>query len=92
MKQFLKFQEMITPSLVTFLFILGVIAITLSTISTMAAYNSGFLGFILTVTGAVFSIIFLRIMLELMVVVFKIHENLKTLVAAQDNQDYYRSQ
>ena len=82
MKDVLFFDSMLTPKIITFVYWLMLAAAVISGVSAMfTTYGGGFF------TGAgilIAGVIGARIWCELLIVLFKIHENLKKIA---DNKD-----
>jgi len=80
MREFLFFETMLTPKIITFVYWLGLVAVLLSSLGMLFAGQGGFMTRLVTaplmlVLGAVG----VRIWCELLIVLFKIHENLKKM-------------
>jgi len=73
LKTILCFDEMLTPKIITFVYWLMLVGVTVAGFVTMAGSLFGGLGLI--IGGAIGA----RIWSELMIVLFKIHENLHKL-------------
>ncbi len=77
---FFSFRYMITPSIIRVLYILGVAAITIGALSSINGFGMGFGGGIL---GALLFFIvgqlYLRVIMELLVVFFGMHESLRKI-------------
>ena len=74
MKDLFVFDAMLTPKIITFVYWLFLLACLVSGLGTMFA-DSFLMGLGIIVGGAILS----RIYCELMIVLFKIHDNIKTL-------------
>jgi len=72
-RDFVTFRYMITPPLITILYVLAVILITLGA---LAALNSSVLGALL---GWFFGMIWIRVIFEVMIVLFRINDGIQTL-------------
>jgi uncharacterized membrane protein (DUF485 family) len=78
MNKFLSFNHFITPELIQILFFILVIADFISAIG--AGFSvGGFWGFVIGVAYLVLAVILSRVFCELLIVVFKINENLAAL-------------
>ena len=78
MRDLFFFDEMITPKVITFIYWLLLLAILIAGLSTMFRGFSGFLGGIgIIVLGSVL----VRVYCELMIVLFKINDNIKKIAA-----------
>ncbi len=79
MKNLFFFDTMLTPKVITFVFWLMLLLVAVSGLGTMFAGGLTFLKFIfgllVTASGAVGA----RISCEILIVMFKIHENIKKL-------------
>jgi len=78
-KEIFVFNTMLTPKIITFVYWLTLLGVVISGLSAMFAGYGGltfvkFLGGIALIVGGA---IFARIWCELLIVLFKIHENLK---------------
>lgn len=82
MKNIFFFDAMLTPKIITFVYWLMLLGALVSGLSAMFSHSGGgFLtGLLILVGGAVGS----RIWCELMIVLFKIHENLQKISNRQD--------
>lgn len=90
LKNILKFDKMITPSIIQVLFIIsivlaGIVAmfIVISSLGAMRYSSVAFLGVFAAPIAFLLIILFSRIHLELLIVIFKIHE---TLVEIKDKR------
>lgn len=83
MKDIFFFDSMITPKIITFIYWLLVLASLITGLNAMfSQYGGGFLyGLGIIIAGSVGS----RIWCELMIVLFKIHENLQSI--ARKNEE-----
>lgn len=78
MGRFLFFDEMLTPKIITLIYWLMIIGVVITSVAHMfgRGQDDGFLfGLLYLLVGVVGA----RIWCELMIVIFKIHENLRTL-------------
>ena len=90
MEKFIKFNKMLTPLIIQILFWIGVAASILGGIGMIIAgiasrYGGGFyvlLGFITLILGPIFT----RIYCELLIVIFKIHDNLQKIREVSEDQ------
>lgn len=78
MRDVLFFDTMITPKIVTLVYWIALAGAALAGLATM--FSGGFQGFIGGVLIIVFGAIGARIWCELVIVMFKIHESLRTIV------------
>ena len=78
MKELFVFDAMLTPKIITFVYWLCLVLVVISGLTTMFS-GSFLLGIGMIVGGSVLS----RIYCELMIVLFKIHENIKKLADAE---------
>lgn len=86
MKDVLFFDRMLTPNIITFVYWLGLIAVVISSLGMMTGIGGmegG--GFIQGVITLVVGVVAVRIWCELLIVMFKIHENLRSLVDIKRN-------
>ena len=91
MEKFVKFNTMITPSIIKILFWIGVAISVLGGIGMIiagivASYGGGVLvlsGFATLILGPLFT----RIYCELLIVIFKIHENLQKIREVSENSE-----
>jgi len=85
----LSFKRFITLSVIKVLFVLGILMIALMWLIgvggafVQGGFLGGILGLIVVSVWAVIQVIFLRVGLELIVVIFRIGENTSKLVALQ---------
>lgn len=89
MYKLLTFNEMLTPKIVTLLYWLGLISVITTAITTLFGYGYGeFSGFfqrlIMAICILIFGGLIVRIYSELLIVIFKIYENLKKIADRQD--------
>ncbi|MFT6834477.1 MAG: hypothetical protein ACJA0H_000508 [Francisellaceae bacterium] len=84
MKGIFLFESMLTPKIITFVYWLLLVAALVSGLTTMfGGYQSSILGGLgIIIGGAVGA----RIWCELMIVLFKIHENLQKIVNKSDSE------
>lgn len=76
MRDVFYFDEMITPRVITFIYWLLLLVVVVAGLSTMFSGFGGFLGGIgIIVLGSVFA----RVYCELMIVLFKINDNIRKL-------------
>lgn len=79
LKSFLNFDSMITPKIITVIYWLSIIAVVLGGITSMFGGYQGFtfgkflMGLIIIVGGVLLT----RVYCELLIVIFKINENLR---------------
>jgi len=88
MNQLFKLDEMLTPKIVTVLYWLGLIAIVISAISVLFGFGAyQYLGFFQRLIYAILILIFgglmVRVYSELLIIIFKIYENLKKIADRQ---------
>lgn len=88
MNQLLTLNNMLTPKIVTVLYWIGIVAIVISAISTLFGAGYGaYAGFGTRLFTAIMILIFgglaVRIYSELLIVIFRIHENLKKIADRQ---------
>jgi hypothetical protein len=76
MRDVFFFDEMITPKVITFIYWLLLLAVLIAGLSTMFRGFGGFLGGIGII---VFGSVFIRVYCELMIVLFKINDNIRKL-------------
>ncbi|MDP5032253.1 MAG: DUF4282 domain-containing protein [Paraglaciecola sp.] len=82
MKDIFFFDSMLTPKIITFVYWLLLLISLVSGIAAMFNAYTG--GFISGLSIIVFGMIGARIWCELMIVLFKIHENLQKMADKQD--------
>ena len=84
MRNALFFDRMLTPTIIIAVYWIGLIAIVITSLMMMfgASDGMGMLGggFFGGLVYLVVGVVFLRIWCELLIVMFKIHENLRALV------------
>ncbi len=88
MNNLLTLDNMLTPKIVTVLYWLGLIGVIITAFSTLFGFGYGvFAGFFQRLIYAVLILIFggilVRVYSELLIVIFKIHENLKKIADRQ---------
>jgi hypothetical protein len=71
---FLKFDKMISATLIKWLFYISLVAVTLAGLFYM--FNGSFFGGLLTI---VLGVLFVRVYCEVMIILFKIHESLNEI-------------
>jgi len=77
MKNIFLFDAMLTPKIITFVYWLMLLGVLVSGLRTMfAEYGGSFFGGLAIIVGGAIGV---RIWCELMIVLFKIHENLQKL-------------
>jgi uncharacterized membrane protein len=88
MNNLFTLNEMLTPKIVTVLYWLGLIAIVISALTTLFGFGYGaYTGFGTRLFTAIMILIFgglaVRVYSELLIVIFKIHGNLKKIADRQ---------
>ena len=85
MKDLFFFDSMLTPKIITFVYWLMLLAAVASGVATMFnAYSGGFItGLGILIAGAIGA----RIWCELLIVLFKIHENLKKIADRNETSE-----
>ncbi|MFW5823821.1 MAG: DUF4282 domain-containing protein [Marinobacter sp.] len=80
-KSFLNFDAMITPKIITVVYWLSIAAVVVSGIGSMFGGYQGFTfaSFLMGLGIIVGGILLVRIYCELLIVIFKINENLRTI-------------
>ncbi|MFW6271215.1 MAG: DUF4282 domain-containing protein [Bacillota bacterium] len=89
-QDFIKFDKMLTPSIIKIIFWVGIVIVALSAIAMIiggisSPYGGGFqvlMGLITLIIGP----LFVRIQCELLIVIFKIYENLVAMNKKLDNE------
>ncbi|WP_070885945.1 DUF4282 domain-containing protein [Pseudomonas sp. D1-3] len=76
MKNLFFFDAMLTPKIITFVYWLMLLSVAVSSLTMMFGAYGSFLGGLGTLVGGVIGA---RIGCELMIVLFKIHENLQKI-------------
>lgn len=81
MKNLFFFEKMLTPKIITIVYWLLLVAAVLSGLGTMFNEFEGvtFMSFVMGLAVAIGSMIGARIWCELLIVLFKIHENLQSI-------------
>jgi len=82
MRDVFYFDSMLTPKIITFVYWLMLLSVVISGLGTMfsgAGFGSFIMGLAMIIGGAVFA----RIWCELLIVLFKIHENMKKIADSQ---------
>ena len=77
MGSFLSFDLMITPSIMKIVYIVGSIVIALGAL--VAMFTGGVPGFFAGLIGGAIALVYFRVLCELMVLFFKMHEELKQI-------------
>lgn len=88
MNNLFTLNDMLTPKIVTVLYWIGLIFVIFTALSTLFRYGYGaFYGFGMRLLTAILILVFgglaVRIYSELLIVIFKIHENLKKIADRQ---------
>lgn len=78
-RQILFFDEMLTPKLIRLAYWLGLLAVVWVTLGDL--FSNGFLGFFETIVRFVIGAIAVRVVAELVMVLFKLHENSSQIVS-----------
>jgi hypothetical protein len=89
-QRWISFEDFVTPSIITIVYVLGVIVITLASLfillggSFMGSMGGGGAGsvlvsFIMALLVFVFGNIYLRVLCEVLIVIFKIHDHLNSI-------------
>ena len=77
-RKILFFDEMLTPQLIRLAYWLGLLAVVWITIGNL--FTNGFFGFFETIVQFVIGVIAVRVGAELVMVLFKLHENSSAIV------------
>ena len=77
-RQILFFDEMLTPKLIRLAYWLGLLAVVWITIGDL--FSNGFFGFFETIVQFVIGVIVVRVAAELVMVLFKLHDNSSAIV------------
>ncbi len=87
MNKLLTLDEMLTPKIVTVIYWLGLIGVIFAALSALSGFSFGGGGFFSRIFSAIMVLIFgglgVRIYCELLIVIFKIYENLKKIADRQ---------
>ena len=83
MEKIFSLDDMLTPKIITLIYWLGLIGCGLAGLGTLMSMRS-FFGLVAGIIIALVGAIVVRINCELLIILFKIHENLKRLA---DNSD-----
>lgn len=95
LKMFLNFDQFVFPKLVTIIYWIGAVVIVLTALGgafgAMSFGNymgagGGFVGFLIAIIGGVLSLIVWRVVMELTIILFSIHDTLKA-IRDQGRQD-----
>lgn len=80
-KSFLNFDSMITPKIITVIYWLSIVAVVFFSIGAMFAGYEGFTfaKFMMGIAGIVGGVLLVRVYCELLIVIFKINENLRKI-------------
>lgn len=84
MKDFLKLDTMITPKIITIIYWLGLVGVSLTSMSMLFgisryAYTNFGMRFLMAIFVIIFGLVIVRVYSELLIVIFKIHDNLKKI-------------
>lgn len=84
MNNLFSLNEMLTPKIVTILYWLGLIGVVIAALSTLFGVgSSAYAGFLMRLITAILILIFgglaVRVYSELLIVIFKIYENLRKI-------------
>jgi hypothetical protein len=86
MKNLLFFNSMITPKMITFIYwALSIVIIVVSIYQMFSGYEFDFFNFFVRLLQLFAGIITLRIWCELMIVLFKINDNLQLIANKKNN-------
>lgn len=77
-RKILFFDEMLTPQLIRLAYWLGLLAVVWVTLGNL--FTNGFFGFFETIVQFVIGVIAVRVGAELVMVLFKLHENSSAIV------------
>jgi len=88
MNNLLTLNDMLTPKIVTVLYWLGLIGVVIAALSTLFGFGyAAYAGFFSRLISAVLILVFgglaVRVYSELLIVIFRIHENLKKIADRQ---------
>lgn len=78
-RQILYFDSMLTPKIITFVYWLGLVAVVIAGLISMFVGGPSFVKFLMGIGVMVGGAISVRINCELLIVLFKIHENIHKL-------------
>ena len=80
MNDLLNFDNMLTPKIITVIYFLSLVAVILAGLFTIFAGQGGFLmNLIMGLLTIIFGGLLVRVYCELMIVAFKINENIKRI-------------
>ncbi len=80
MREFLYFDTMITPKLITLVYWIALVVLALGCVSVLLAGEGGIVVRVLTVVvGAPLGALMIRVYCELLMVLFKINDNIQKL-------------
>lgn len=84
MKDFLKLDTMITPKIITIIYWFGLVGVSLTSMSMLFgigryAYTNFGMRFLMAIFVIIFGLVIVRVYSELLIVIFKIHDNLKKI-------------
>jgi len=78
-RQIFFFDSMLTPKIITFVYWLGLVGVVIAGLITMFAGGASFLRFLMGLGVIAGGAVSIRINCELLIVLFKIHENIHKL-------------
>lgn len=79
MRQLLYFDAMLTPKIITFVYWLALVLVVLTGLGMMFAGGLGFFKFLTGLVAIAAGAVGARIWCEILIVIFKIHENIRKL-------------
>lgn len=79
MRKILFFDTMLTPKVITFVFWLMLLAVVVAGLGTMFAGGFSFVRFLMGLLSMALGGVIARIWCEILIVMFKIHENIKKM-------------
>ncbi|AGU49609.1 DUF4282 domain-containing protein [Variovorax beijingensis] len=77
MQDLLGFEKMVTPIVIRILYFLGLLVVLISGVS--ALFSGGFRGILTGIAILIFGAIMVRVYSELLILLFRIHDNLVSI-------------
>jgi Domain of unknown function (DUF4282) len=77
MQKYLGFDELITPTIIKIIYWIGIAVIIIGVIASL--FVAGFGPFIGALIGGVIGLVFWRVWCEIMLILFRIHDDLKVI-------------
>lgn len=76
MNEFLGFDELVTPSIISIIYWIGIVGIVLSV---LVSLFGGFTAFVASLIGGAIGLVLWRVWCEVMLILFRIHDDLRQI-------------